>query len=188
MSSTSSLEANILDVLQSFQSANQTSYKDVTTMIYVDIPPSENVNVPKETNILKTAPPTSLQQPATCYKDIETQTTSAKERPPPLGLSGCNVNPKRDILLGRNTDTGTPKTKRTLLLTDFVLGKIHPRALSFHRNEKCIKKMMYYLTDVSNYEPEFAETDTVVLSAGVNDLTRKYLYPGVHLRYYYTTD
>ena len=36
---------------------------------------------------------------------------------------------------------------------------------------------MYYLTDVSNYEPEFSYTDIVIVSAGTNDLTRKRLLP-----------
>ena len=36
---------------------------------------------------------------------------------------------------------------------------------------------MYYLTDFPNYQDEFQYTDSVVVAAGVNDITRKYLTP-----------
>ena len=37
--------------------------------------------------------------------------------------------------------------------------------------------MLYYITDFSNYEAEFEYTDTVILSAGINDITRRYMTP-----------
>ena len=93
-----------------------------------------------------------------------------KTRPPPIGLPGTLTNPKRDLLLGNNTH-------RTLFLTDSILGNITPTSLSCRKNERCIKKRMYYLTDTPQYEAEFEYTSTVVISAGVNDLTRKRLTP-----------
>ena len=35
--------------------------------------------------------------------------------------------------------------------------------------------MFYYITDFSNYEVEFEYTDKVILSAGINDITRRYM-------------
>ena len=37
--------------------------------------------------------------------------------------------------------------------------------------------MLYYITDFSNYEAEFEYTDKVILSAGINDITRRYMIP-----------
>ena len=37
--------------------------------------------------------------------------------------------------------------------------------------------MLYYITDLSNYEAEFEYTDKVILSAGINDITRGYMTP-----------
>ena len=171
------LEATILDALKSIISRERTTCKDVTTSARDDASSPENLDLEEHTSIITTLPAAALSRPAPFFNDIQTQTRPPKERPPPLGLPGSNSNPKRDILLGRNSDAGTPKTKWTLFLTDSVLSGIHLQALSFHSNEKCVRKMMYYLTDISNYEPELEYTDTVIVSAGINDLTRKYLYP-----------
>ena len=102
-------------------------------------------------------------------------TSPTYKRPPPLGLPGCNINFKRDILMKRHSSVGPPKERRTLFLTDSILKGIDPRSFSTHKNELCIKKTMYYLTDISNFEPEFESTDHVIISAGINDITRKYL-------------
>ena len=37
--------------------------------------------------------------------------------------------------------------------------------------------MLYYLADFSNYEPEFEYSDKVIISSGINDITRRYLSP-----------
>ena len=37
--------------------------------------------------------------------------------------------------------------------------------------------MPYYITDFSNYEAEFEYADKVILSAGTNDITRRYMTP-----------
>ena len=68
--------------------------------------------------------------------------------------------------------------RRTLLLTDSVLSKIQERSLqNFSRNEFCIKKTMYNLSDIDGFEPEFQYTNTVVIAAGINDLSRLYHTP-----------
>ena len=74
----------------------------------------------------------------------------------------------------RHSSAGPPKERRTLFLTLSLLKDIDPRSFSTHKNELCIKTM-YYLTDISNFEPEFENTDHVIISAGINDITRKYL-------------
>ena len=102
-------------------------------------------------------------------------TSPGYKRPLLLGLPGCNINIKRDILMKRHSSSGPPKERRTLFLTDSILKGIDPRSFSTHKNELCIKKTMYYLTDISNFEPEFENTDHVIISAGINDITRKYL-------------
>ena len=68
--------------------------------------------------------------------------------------------------------------RRTLLLTDSVLSKSDERNLqSLSRNECCIKKTMYNLSDIDGFEPEFQYTNTVVIAAGINDLSRQYHTP-----------
>ena len=44
-----------------------------------------------------------------------------------------------------------------------ILKGIDPRSFSTHKNELCIKKTMYYFTDISNFEPEFESTDHVII-------------------------
>ena len=90
---------------------------------------------------------------------------------PPLGLPGHNMNPKRDILFGKNTKFSSVKNKRTLLLTDSILSAVNPQSLTTSKHEICVKKMLYYITDFSNYEAEFEYTGKVILSAGINDIT-----------------
>ena len=65
--------------------------------------------------------------------------------------------------------------RRILFLTDSVL-KDTPEHI-FNRiggndHYRCIKKVNYELANVFNFEPEFAYSDVVVISCGVNDLAR----------------
>ena len=65
--------------------------------------------------------------------------------------------------------------KRILFLTDSVL-KDTPEYI-FNRigggnSYRCVKKVNYELTNVFNFGPEFNYTDVVVMSCGVNDLSR----------------
>ena len=96
--------------------------------------------------------------------------TSSSTRPPPKGLPGTLFNPKKDILLGKSTC-------RTLFLTDSILSHINVNSYKTNQNETCVKKTMYYVTDFSNFEPEFGYSDNIVIWAGINDLTRKHLTP-----------
>ena len=59
---------------------------------------------------------------------------------PPLGLPGDNMNPKRDILFGKNTIFSSVKNKRTLLLTDSILSAVNPQSLTKSKHEICVKK------------------------------------------------
>ena len=58
----------------------------------------------------------------------------------PLGLPGHNMNPKRDILFGKNTKFSSVKNKRTLLLTDSILSAVNPQSLTTSKHEICVKK------------------------------------------------
>ena len=127
--------------------------------------------------------------------------------PPPLGLPGCNVNIKRDILMQKHKYAQSTATTRTLFLTDSMLGNIFPSSLRASSRDICIKKtlfyltefsnyvtillfyltefsnyvtiLLFYLTEFSNYEQEFEYCKRVIVSCGVNDITRRYLSPEV---------
>ena len=71
-------------------------------------------------------------------------TSPGYKRPPLLGLPGCNINIKRDILMKRHSSAGPPKERRTLFLTDSILKGIDPRSFSTHKNELCIKKTVLF--------------------------------------------
>ena len=105
------------------------------------------------------------------------QSRSKREKVPKFGLPGQATNAKKDILLRKNTYCMNFK-RRTLLLTDLVLSKTQECSLqNFSRNEFCIKKTMYNLSDINGFEPEFQYTNTVVIAAGINDLSRLYHTP-----------
>ena len=100
-----------------------------------------------------------------------------KEKVPRFGLPGKAKNAKQDILMQKNTTSMNYK-RRTLILTDSVLSKSDERCLqNTSRNEFCIKKTMYNLCDIDGFEPEFQYTNTVVIAAGINDLSRHYHSP-----------
>ena len=63
-----------------------------------------------------------------------------------------------------------PKKKRVLLLTDSLQSNFPTHM--FPDNYVCIKKIMYELCDIDQYEREFHYTDYVVISSGINDLSR----------------
>ena len=97
------------------------------------------------------------------------QAQNSKEKVPKFGLPGQAINAKKDILMRKNTSCMNYK-RRTLLPTDSVLSKTHERSLqNFSRNEFCIKKTMYNLSDIDGFEPEFQYTNTIVIAAGIND-------------------
>ena len=89
------------------------------------------------------------------------QTHSKREKVSRFGLPGQATNTKKDILQQRNTSCMNFK-RCTLLLTDSVLS---------------IKKTMYNLSDIDDFEPEFQYTNNVVIAAGINDLSRQYHTP-----------
>ena len=60
--------------------------------------------------------------------------------------------------------------KRILFLTDSIQSTFPTHM--FPEDFICIKKMMYQLCDIDQFEREFAYTDYVVISSGINDLSR----------------
>ena len=65
--------------------------------------------------------------------------------------------------------TGTHE--RCLLLTDSILSAAPTSIFNRAENVRCIKKSAKRLVDVFDFEPEFGITNTVIISAGVNDLS-----------------
>ena len=60
--------------------------------------------------------------------------------------------------------------KRVLILTDSIISTF-PTDI-FPDNLCCIKKLNFKLCDIDKYESEFMYTDYVIISCGVNDLSR----------------
>ena len=65
--------------------------------------------------------------------------------------------------------TGTHE--RCLLLTDSILSAAPTSIFSQVNDMRCIKKSNKRLVDVFNFEPEFGISNTVIISAGVNDMS-----------------
>ena len=61
--------------------------------------------------------------------------------------------------------------ERCLLLTDSILAPAPATVFSRADHLRCIKKNNKRLVDIFNFEPEFGICNTVILSAGVNDLS-----------------
>ena len=64
----------------------------------------------------------------------------------------------------------TPKTQRLLLLTDSIHSGLP--AYLFPAHVQFVKRPMYQLTELDKFEHLFNQTDYVVISSGVNDLSR----------------
>ena len=60
---------------------------------------------------------------------------------------------------------------RCFLLTDSILSSTPPALFDRVGDLRCIRRVNYKLVDIFDYESEFAISDTVILSAGVNDLS-----------------
>ena len=88
----------------------------------------------------------------------------------------CADKPRREIpRISRPTiSQGKDKcnTNRILLLTDSMLQSCPTSIFSSIPNHKCIKKTNYQLCDIFKYDQEFHCTDIVIISAGLNDLSR----------------
>lgn len=61
---------------------------------------------------------------------------------------------------------------RILFLTDSVLSKTPTHLFGRVEGHKCIKKENYELKNIFNFSPEFGYSNYVVISCGVNDLSR----------------
>ena len=90
--------------------------------------------------------------------------------PPPI----CRPNPvdPPKTLSPKPQSSSTPiaSPSRVLFLTDSIISNF-PVDL-FSKDIGCIKKRNFELFNIENYEKEFSYTDIVVLSCGINDLTR----------------
>ena len=61
--------------------------------------------------------------------------------------------------------------ERCLLLTDSILSSTPVSIFNRVQNLRCIKKDNKRLVNIFNFEPEFSICNTVIISAGVNDLS-----------------
>ena len=121
----------------------------------------------------------SIKKPVIFITFRKLRTPPPRDSPPPLGLPGQNINIKIDILMGKHKVAGKTTMTRTLFLWDSILSSVSSQSLKINSRDMCIKKMLYYLTDFSNYEPEFEYSDKVIISSGINDITRRYLSPEI---------
>ena len=64
------------------------------------------------------------------------------------------------------------KSRRVLFLTDSIYSSTPEQVFSSIPGCICVKKVNYQFKDILNFEPYFNGTDTVIFSAGVNDLSR----------------
>ena len=60
---------------------------------------------------------------------------------------------------------------RILFLTDSILNRTPEHIFNRVADHRCVKKTNYFLTDIFNFEAEFAYSEFVVISCGVNDLS-----------------
>ena len=81
--------------------------------------------------------------------------------------------------MGKHKVAGKSAMTRTLFLSDSILSSVSSQSLKTNSRDMCVKKMLYYLTDFSKYEPEFEYSDKVIISSGINDITRRYLSPEI---------
>lgn len=68
--------------------------------------------------------------------------------------------------------TPPKRSKRVLLLTDSIISSCPTALFDVIPDHTCIKKQNYQLADFGLFKDEFAYTDYVILSGGVNDLSR----------------
>ncbi|MCP4257803.1 MAG: alpha-ketoglutarate-dependent dioxygenase AlkB [Planctomycetes bacterium] len=61
---------------------------------------------------------------------------------------------------------------RILLLTDSIHSSVPEHIFEAIPNHVCIKKKEYQLANIDSYKHEFGYTDIVILSMGINDLSR----------------
>ena len=127
-----SLQAEIISSLKSLKDKSNIRMKDVGT--------STDINVED------VATTTEVSQPTNHREKIVADAVVILI----FGLPGTFSDPKKDILLGKDTS-------RTLFLTDSILKGVNQNALRTRKRQCFVKKVMYYLTDISNYEPEFVQ-------------------------------
>ena len=179
-----SLQAEIISSLKSLKDKSNIRMKDVGTSTDVNVedvattteayqPTNHREKIVADVAVMS-VPPVAPQKPdagasSSSYADDVDARTGPKQLPP-FVFPGTFSDPKKDILLSKDTS-------RTLFLTGSILKGVNQNALRTRRTERLVKKIMYYLTDISNYEPEFGYSDTVIISAGINDLTKKRMLP-----------
>ena len=64
------------------------------------------------------------------------------------------------------------KSKQVLFVTDSIYASTPEHIFSSSQGYVCVKKVNYQLKNIFDLEPYFKGTDTVILSNGINDLSR----------------
>ena len=89
--------------------------------------------------------------------DPDPSTTQRPSPPPPISQRN-------------NQNTSHPS--RILFLTDSVLSSTPEHIFEAVPNHVCVKQKEYQLTNIDKYSSQFGHTDVVILSMGINDLSR----------------
>ena len=97
------------------------------------------------------------------FRKLKPQASVPKRSPAPP------ITRPEDYRSPNSIPTGTHE--RCLLLTDSILSATPVSTFSRIANVRCIKKSNKRLVDVFNFEPEFGISNTVIISAGVNDMS-----------------
>ena len=97
-------------------------------------------------------------QPAS-PSDTEHEQSMNRSSVPPIAPPGT-----------RPIDNDSPK--RILFLTDSIHSDTPEYLLEQVPNHVCVKRKLYKLSDIDGWAPQFAHADIVLISCGVNDLSR----------------
>ena len=106
-------------------------------------------------------PDNNITEPRISFTFRKLTDPPPKDKVPPVKRPG-HVKPT--IAMGSH--------HRILFLTDSILESTPEHIFRRVDNHKCIRKTNYRLTDIFNFDPEFAYSDFVIIACGVNDLAR----------------
>ena len=97
------------------------------------------------------------------FRQLRPRSTITKRPPAPPVTHPDNYRSPNAVPAGTHD--------RCLLLTDSILSATSVSIFNRVQNLRCIKKENKRLVDIFNFEPEFSICNTVIISAGVNDLS-----------------
>ena len=90
----------------------------------------------------------------------------------PLDGSSTTQRPSPPPPISQRNNQNTSHPSRILFLTDSVLSSTPEHIFEAVPNHVCVKQKEYQLTNIDKYSSQFGHTDVVILSMGINDLSR----------------